>query len=84
MGMKCLKCGSTEILSDVPIGSGVDNLSAVPVLALAYRTPDARFFKGPASHPVLAWNYGASGFAERYLQDPKGFAAMVKREIKDV
>lgn len=84
MGMICSKRGSTEILSGVPIGSGVDNLSAVPVSALAYRTPDARFFKGPASHPVLARICGACGFAELYLQGPKGLAAMVKRDIEDV
>jgi hypothetical protein len=84
MGMTCSKCGSTEILCDVPIVSNVDNFSAVPVSGLAYRKPEARVFRGPAPHRLLARICGACGFAELYLEDPKGFAALVKRAVDDV
>ena len=35
MNMTCSKCGASEMLPEVPVVASVDNLSAVPVSALA-------------------------------------------------
>jgi predicted nucleic-acid-binding Zn-ribbon protein len=83
MGMTCAKCGSSEILPDVPIVSNVDNFSAVPVSGLAYRKPDARVFRGPVPHRLLARVCGACGFTELYIEDPKGFAAIFQPGVDD-
>lgn len=84
MGMTCVKCGSTKILTDVPVVSNVDNLSAVPVAAVAYARPEARVFKGPVTHRFLARVCGACGFSEFYVEDPHGLAATIARGISDV
>jgi hypothetical protein len=82
--MTCSKCGSSEILPNVPIVAGVDNFSAVPVSGLAYRKPEARIFRSPAPHRLLARICGACGLAELYLEDPGGFAALTKRDTDEV
>lgn len=79
MNLTCPKCGSTDMLCDVPVVSNVDNLSAVFVSALAYNKPDARVFKGPVTHRFLSRVCGTCGHAEFYIEDPQGFAATVKR-----
>jgi len=79
MNASCSKCGSTEILTDIPVVSGVDNLSVLYVSALAFNRPDARVFKGPVTHRFLARVCGSCGFAEFYVEDPKGLLEVVKR-----
>jgi predicted nucleic-acid-binding Zn-ribbon protein len=83
MGMTCSKCGASEILPDVPVVSNVDNFSAVPISALAYQRPEARLLKGPVPHRILARVCAACGFAEFYVEDPKGLAATIKRGVED-
>ena len=83
MDLVCPKCGSAEVLRDVPVVASVDNLSAVPVSALAYKNPEARLFKGPVPHRFLARVCGACGFAEVYVEDPQGLLATVKRAAVD-
>ena len=75
----CPKCGSSESLSEVPVVASVDNLSAVPVSALAYNKPDARVFKGPVPHRFLARICGDCGFAEFYVENPKSLLATIKQ-----
>jgi hypothetical protein len=87
MGMTCSKCGSSEIRSGVEIVAGVagvDNFATPHVYALAYRKPEARVFRGPAPHRLLARICGACGFVELYLEDPGGFAALIKRDVDEV
>jgi predicted nucleic-acid-binding Zn-ribbon protein len=79
----CTKCGSTEILPDVPVVSNVDNLSAVPIAALTYAKPDALIFKGPITHRFLARVCGDCGFSEFYVKDPKGLMATAKQPVDD-
>ena len=83
MDMTCPKCGSNEILPDVPVVSSVDNVSAVPVSALAYNKPDAWIFKGPVSHRFVARICGACGFAEIYVENPKGLVATINQVVAD-
>jgi predicted nucleic-acid-binding Zn-ribbon protein len=83
MGMTCAKCGSTEILPDIPVVSGVDRLAEYPISALAYLKPEARWSKGAALHPLLARVCGTCGFAELYVKAPQGLAAIVKRGVDD-
>jgi predicted nucleic-acid-binding Zn-ribbon protein len=79
MDATCPKCGSDEILLDVPVVSSSDQFSAVPVSALVYNKPDAWIFKGPSPHRFVARICGGCGFAEFYVEDPKGLAATIKR-----
>ena len=79
MDKKCPKCGSSEILTEVPVVASVDNLSAAPVSALAYNKPDAWVFKGPVPHRFLARICGVCGFAEFYVENPKGLLATIKQ-----
>ena len=83
MDMTCPKCGSNEILPDVPVVSSVDNVSAVPVSALAYNKPDAWIFKGPVSHRFVARICGACGFAEIYVENPKGLVVTINQVVAD-
>ncbi|MFO0958851.1 MAG: hypothetical protein U0800_15705 [Isosphaeraceae bacterium] len=78
MSTTCPKCGSDQILPDVPIVTNVDTVSAAPVLALAYRKPGALVFKNPAAHRFLARICAACGFAEFYVEDPKGLAKVIR------
>ncbi|QEH38401.1 hypothetical protein OJF2_70020 [Aquisphaera giovannonii] len=78
MDRPCPKCGSTEILGDVPVVSSVDRISSTPVVALAYRRPEARIFKEPVAHRLTARVCAACGLAELYVEDPKGLALAVK------
>ncbi|SIO64953.1 hypothetical protein SAMN05444166_7500 [Singulisphaera sp. GP187] len=82
MGLSCAKCGSTEILTDIPVIS--DNLPTGAVSALAYRRPGARVFKRPITHPFLARVCGICGFAEFYVENPKGLLAVAKQVDTDV
>ena len=83
MDMTCPKCGSNEILPDVPVVSSVDHVSAVPVSALAYNKPDARVFKGPVPHRFVARICGGCGFAEFYVENPQGLAAIINQVVAD-
>ena len=83
MDASCSKCGSNEVLTDIPVVSSVDNLSPFVVSALAFNKPDARVYKGPVTHRFLARVCGSCGFAEFYVEDPKGFMAVVKRADVD-
>ena len=83
MDTPCSKCGSAEVIANVPVVSNVDRLSAVPVSALLYREPDARVFKGPITHRFLARVCGSCGYTEFYVEDPKGLLAMAKRAAID-
>ncbi len=75
MNVSCSKCGSTDVLNDIPVG--VPDLTAV--CALAFNKPAARVFKGPVAHRFLARVCGSCGFAEFYVEDPQGFMAVAKR-----
>jgi predicted nucleic-acid-binding Zn-ribbon protein len=84
MNASCSKCGSNEVLTDIPVVACVDNsFSAFVVSALAFNKPDARVFKGPVTHRFLARVCGSCGFAEFYVEDPKSFMAVVKRADVD-
>jgi predicted nucleic-acid-binding Zn-ribbon protein len=75
----CPKCGSTEILDDIPVVSNVGNLSAVAVSALAYNRPERPILKEPTTHRFLSRICGSCGFAEFYVEDPKGLLAVAER-----
>ena len=85
MNESCSKCGSNEVLTDIPVVSTIDKStpSILVVAALAFNKPDARFFKGPVIHRFFARVCGSCGFAEFYVEDPKGFMAVVKRADVD-
>ena len=83
MEIACMKCGSNEIISDVPVVSSVDNLSAIPVSALTYNKPNAQIFKSPVTHRFVARICGACGFAEFYVENPKGLVAIIKQVVDD-
>jgi predicted nucleic-acid-binding Zn-ribbon protein len=76
---KCSKCGSQAVLPDVPVVTSVDNLSSVPVVAVAYSQPDAWLFKGPVTHRFLARVCGDCGFAEFYVENPQALAAAIQQ-----
>ncbi len=79
MDKTCLKCGSSEMLPEVPVVASIDNVSVVPVTALAYNKPDAWVFKGPVPHRFLAHICGDCGFAEFYVENPKSLLATIKK-----
>lgn len=81
MDQTCAKCGSSEILPDVPVVANVDNLSAVPVSAIAYNNPSAWVFKGPVPHRFLARICGKCGFSEFYVENVASLAATLHRTI---
>jgi predicted nucleic-acid-binding Zn-ribbon protein len=81
MDTPCSKCGSTEVLTDIPVVSIIP--AVAPVCAVAYKTPDAMLFKGPVTHRFLARVCGSCGFAEFYVEDPKGFVAIAKRAAEE-
>ena len=83
MDLVCPKCGSAEVLRDVPVVANVDHLSSVPVSALAYKNPEARLFKVPLPHRFLARVCGACGFSEFYVEDPEALLATVKPAAVD-
>jgi predicted nucleic-acid-binding Zn-ribbon protein len=83
MDTPCSKCGSTEVLTDIPVVTSVDRFSANPVVALAHKKPDALVFKQPVTRRFLARICGSCGFAEFYVEDPKGFVAIAKRAAGD-
>lgn len=84
MDLSCSKCGSNEVLTDIPVVSTIDkNIGVADVSALAFNKPDARIFKGPVTHRFLARVCGSCGFAEFYVEDPKGFMAVVKQADVD-
>ncbi len=77
MQMICSRCGSSVILSDLPVVSNVDNFSSVPISILTYKNPERRGFKTPVPHRLLARVCGNCGFADLYVEDPQGLAASV-------
>jgi predicted nucleic-acid-binding Zn-ribbon protein len=83
MDTPCSKCGSTEVLTSIPVVSRLDRFYAVPVVALAYNKPDALVFKEPVTCRFLARICGSCGFTEFYAEDPKSFVAIAKRAAGD-
>ena len=79
MEKTCSKCGSSEILPDVPVVTSDDGLAFVPVSALAYNKPDARIFKQPVQHHFLARICGDCGFAEFYVERPRSLLATIRQ-----
>jgi predicted nucleic-acid-binding Zn-ribbon protein len=79
LDMRCSKCGSSDVLPNVPVVSSSDNISSVPVSALAYNKPDAWVFKGPVTHRFVARICGACGFAEFYVEDSKALFEAVNK-----
>ncbi len=80
-GTSCSKCGSTEVLPEIPVLSSIDKVTGaeIPAFVLTYDKPDAWVFKGPVIHRFLARICGACGFAEFYVEDPKGLLDIIKR-----
>jgi len=79
MDLTCPKCGSAEVVPDVPVVSRVTPLSALQLSALAYRNPTALLFKKPVAHPLSGRVCGACGFIEFYVSDPQGLATVIRR-----
>jgi predicted nucleic-acid-binding Zn-ribbon protein len=71
----CPKCGSSQQVPDVPVVASVDRFTSTPVSALVYANPDAQLLKGLRAHRILARICGNCGFAELYVEDPKGLLA---------
>ena len=67
MNASCSKCGSTEVLANIPVVTS----KGFAVSALDY------------NHRFLARICGSCGFAEFYVEDPKGFVAVAKRTAVD-
>jgi predicted nucleic-acid-binding Zn-ribbon protein len=67
MNASCSKCGSTEVLADIPVVTSMG--SAVAAI--------------DSKHRFLARVCGSCGFAEFYVEDPKGFVAVTKRAAVD-
>jgi predicted nucleic-acid-binding Zn-ribbon protein len=67
MNAPCSKCGSTEVLADIPVVTSKGSA----VSAMDYK------------HRLLARVCGSCGFAEFYVEDPKGLVAVAKRAAVD-
>ncbi len=67
MNASCSKCGSTEVLAGIPVVTS----KGFAVSAIDY------------NHRFLARVCGSCGFAEFYVEDPKGFVAVAKRAAVD-
>ncbi len=78
----CAKCGA-KVLPDVAVMTNVDNLTAVPVAAVAHLNPDALIFKNPRTYPILAQVCSECGYCEFYVKNPQGLAATIEKGQKD-
>jgi predicted nucleic-acid-binding Zn-ribbon protein len=67
MNTACSKCGSTEVLADVPVVTS----KGFAVCAADY------------SHRFRARVCGSCGFAEFHVEDPKGLASVARRATED-
>jgi predicted nucleic-acid-binding Zn-ribbon protein len=75
MASTCSKCGSTALHANFPVVASIDNLSSVPVSIVTYDKPEARVFKAPHSHRLLARVCTACGLTELYVADPSALKA---------
>lgn len=67
MSASCSKCGSTEVLADIPVVTSKGSA----VCAIDYK------------HRFLARVCGSCGFAEFYVEAPEGLVAVAKRAAVD-
>ena len=60
--MKCIQCGSTDLLDDVGVIDRGKNNSRWDLTLVTHRDPDALFFKEPIEAPVRAKVCASCGF----------------------